>query len=79
MTHRIAAKGYTSVVLVLNMKRFVAGAKARKRFETVRGSPEFAEALQDAWPDSLPQSAVITSYSIHYTKLYEQIHGKTSS
>ncbi len=57
MTHRIAAKGYTSVVLVLNMKRFVAGAEARKRFETVRGSPEFAEALQDAWPESLPQPA----------------------
>ena len=57
MSHQIAAKGYTSVVLVLNMKRFVAGAEARKRFETVRGSLDFAEALQDAWPASLSQPA----------------------
>lgn len=54
MSHRIAAKGYTSVVLVLNMKRFVAGAEARKRFETVRGSLEFAEALQQEWPRVSP-------------------------
>ncbi|MCA9901538.1 MAG: hypothetical protein H6654_13370 [Ardenticatenaceae bacterium] len=57
MSHRIAAKGYTSVVLVLNMKRFVAGAEARKRFETVRGSLEFAEALQQEWPQSFSQPA----------------------
>ncbi|WP_420628195.1 hypothetical protein [Candidatus Leptofilum sp.] len=57
MPHRIAAKGYTSVVLVLNMKRFVAGQAAQKRFETVRGSREFAEALQHDWTRSLPQPA----------------------
>lgn len=57
MSHRIAAKGYTSVVLVLNMKRFVAGAEARKRFETVRGSLEFAKALQQEWPQSFSQPA----------------------
>ncbi|MFZ1400833.1 MAG: hypothetical protein WAS33_28275 [Candidatus Promineifilaceae bacterium] len=56
MPHRIAAKGYTSVVLVLNMKRFVAEA-AQKRFETVRGSQKFADTLQHDWPSSLPQSA----------------------
>ena len=38
MTDRIAAKGYTRVVLVLNMKRFIQGKEARQRFETRRGS-----------------------------------------
>ena len=57
MPHRIAAKGYTSVVLVLNMKRFVDGEVAQKRFETVRGSIDFADALQHDWPSSLPQPA----------------------
>lgn len=57
MPHRIAAKGYTSVVLVLNMKRFVDGKAAQKRFETVRGSQDFADALRQEWPKSLPQPA----------------------
>ncbi len=57
MTNRIAAKGYTSAVLVLNMKRFVDGEAAQKRFETVRGSLAFAEALQQQWPECLPQTA----------------------
>ncbi|WP_420642501.1 hypothetical protein [Candidatus Leptofilum sp.] len=60
MPHRIAAKGYTSVVLVLNMKRFVDGEIAQKRFETVRGSLDFTEALQHHWPDSLPHPARFT-------------------
>ena len=57
MPHRIAAKGYTTVVLVLNLKRFVDGKAAQKRFETVRGSSKFADALRQEWPKNLPQSA----------------------
>ena len=53
MPNRIAAKGYTCVVLVLNMKRFVRGEAAQKRFETVRGSASFANALRTAWPQAL--------------------------
>ena len=53
MPNRIAAKGYTCVVLVLNMKRFVRGEAAQKRFETVRGSTSFANALRTAWPQAL--------------------------
>ncbi len=50
MSNRIAAKGYTRVVLVLNMKRFIPEGATRKHFEAVRGSETFAAALQDAWP-----------------------------
>ncbi|MCB8928080.1 MAG: hypothetical protein H6652_20940 [Ardenticatenaceae bacterium] len=57
MPHRIAAKGYTSVILVLNMKRFVHGEAAQKRFETVRGSQDFTDSLQQSWPKSFPPQA----------------------
>ena len=57
MSHQIAAKGYTSAVLVLNMKRFVDGDDAQRRFETVRGSQAFADTLQQDWPDRIPPSA----------------------
>lgn len=53
MSHKIAAKGFTRVVLVLNMKRFVEGEVARKRFETVRGSAVFAQTLRETWPKQL--------------------------
>ena len=53
MSTKIAAKGYTRVVLVLNMKRFVRDVNAKKRFETVRGSSDFAEALHTIWPEEL--------------------------
>jgi hypothetical protein len=53
MSNQIAAKGYTCVVLVLNMKRFVQGEEAQRRFETIRGSAAFARTLQNNWHDAL--------------------------
>ena len=53
MPNRIAAKGYTRVVLVLNMKRFIRDKTGRDRFETLRGTEEFAQALQNEWPLAL--------------------------
>lgn len=53
MSNQIAAKGYTCVVLVLNMKRFIHGKEAQRRFETIRGSAAFAETLQTEWQDAL--------------------------
>jgi len=38
----MSAKGYTHVIMVLNMRRFVH-PDDRERFETVRGTPQFAE------------------------------------
>lgn len=53
MSTKIAAKGFTRAVLVLNMKRFVRGEAERKRFETLRGSEVFTDALRTAWPRAL--------------------------
>ncbi len=48
MQVNISARGYTNVVLVLNMKRFVH-PEDQERFETVRGTPEFANILRKDW------------------------------
>jgi hypothetical protein len=48
MKARISAKGYTNVILVINMKRFIA-AKDQKRFENIRGTPQFADVLRNGW------------------------------
>jgi hypothetical protein len=49
MKANVTAKGYVNVVLVLNMKRFIA-EKDRARFERLRGTREFANILRDQWP-----------------------------
>jgi hypothetical protein len=49
MKAKVTAKGYANVVLVLNMKRFIA-EKDRARFERLRGTKEFADILRDTWP-----------------------------
>ena len=48
MKARISAKGYTNVILVINMKRFIA-AEDQKRFENIRGTPQFADVLRNGW------------------------------
>lgn len=48
MKSKISSKGYTNVILILNMKRFIA-AKDQKRFESIRGTPEFARVLRNGW------------------------------
>jgi hypothetical protein len=52
MKANVSAKGYTNVILVLNMKRFVH-EQDRDRFERIRGKNEFAHALRDNWPQAL--------------------------
>lgn len=49
MKAKVTAKGYVSVVLVMNMKRFIA-EKDREKFESIRGTREFANVLRDDWP-----------------------------
>ncbi|WKZ44926.1 MAG: hypothetical protein QY302_03925 [Anaerolineales bacterium] len=51
MKAKISARGYTNVILVLNMKRFIA-AEDQRRFETIRGTPQFAEVLRNGWWNS---------------------------
>ena len=48
MKSKVSAKGYTNVILVLNMKRFVA-AEDQNRFENIRGTPQFGEVLRNGW------------------------------
>jgi len=52
MKANVSARGYTSVLLVLNMKRFVQ-EQDQARFEKIRGREEFARALRESWPQKL--------------------------
>ncbi|HXQ38930.1 MAG TPA: hypothetical protein VN843_33315, partial [Anaerolineales bacterium] len=52
MKANVSARGYTSVLLVLNMKRFVQ-EQDQARFEKIRGREEFARALRESWPRKL--------------------------
>jgi len=52
MKANVSAKGYTNVLLVLNMKRFVH-EEDRARFERIRGRDEFAQTLREFWPKKL--------------------------
>ena len=48
MPMHVSARGYTSVLLVLNMKRFVCEAD-QPQFERARGREDFARALRSDW------------------------------
>ncbi len=62
MKANISARGYTNVLLVLNMKRFVQ-EQDQGRFEKIRGREEFAQALKVALPEKLKfQKQFITLY-----------------
>lgn len=53
MPDRIAAKGHTHVVLLVNMTRFIADDEERERFESCRGRRDFADALRLNWPTAV--------------------------
>lgn len=52
MKANISARGYTNVLLILNMKRFIH-EQDQERFEKIRGREEFAQALKEALPEKL--------------------------
>jgi hypothetical protein len=52
MKANVSAKGFTNVILVLNMKRFIREAD-QARFERIRGRDEFAQTLRETWPQKL--------------------------
>lgn len=66
MKAKISARGYTNVILVLNMKRFVA-VEDQKRFESIRGTPQFAEVLRNGWWNAKSTKTPFTR-NIHETK-----------
>lgn len=56
MSNDISIRGYVTVVLVMNMRRFVEPAD-HKRFETLRGSKEWLDVLRNDWPKKIEQHA----------------------
>lgn len=52
MKANVSARGYTNVILVLNMKRFVY-EEDQTSFERIRGREEFAKTLREFWPQKL--------------------------
>ncbi len=52
MKGNVSARGYTNVLLVLNMKRFIR-EQDQGKFEKIRGTEEFAKALRENWPKEL--------------------------
>ena len=48
MQTAMSAKGYSTVILVLDMNRFIV-PEHRERFESVRGSAAFADVLRHTW------------------------------
>lgn len=66
MKAKISARGYTNVILVLNMKRFVA-AEDQERFESIRGTSQLAETLRNGWWNAKSAKTPFTR-NIHDTK-----------
>lgn len=77
MQANITARGYTSVILVMNMKRFVSGEDDRKRFETLRGKPEFRDVLRSHWSNADDQHVFIPI--AEYKRRQMEKDGKTFS
>src|SRR5215213_8498194 len=49
MPNDISIRGHVTVVLVMNMRRFVEPAD-QKRFETLRGAKTLLDTLRTVWP-----------------------------
>ena len=45
-----------------------------QRYAGIFGNPDWTDEFN--WDDNNPDGIVITSYSIHYTKLYESLHNR---
>lgn len=57
MISSVEAKGYTNVILVMNMRRFVS-ADDHDRFDKIRNTPDFLRTLRKLWPDHIRHDAV---------------------
>lgn len=69
MHTKIMAKGYTNVVMVLNMKRFVR-REDQERFENLRGTKEFADVLRTQWPAVGERQRRFLSMDTYRKRLY---------
>lgn len=64
MRDSVSLRGYTSVILVLNMRRFIDPDYAQV-FENIRGSRVFAEILRNQWARSLQASGTFVPLAQH--------------
>ncbi|MCZ7549841.1 MAG: hypothetical protein M5U11_11950 [Anaerolineales bacterium] len=55
MKANVTVKGFTNIILVLNMKRFV-NEERQTRFERLRRHAEFADVLQNKWPSTAQEN-----------------------
>ena len=76
MKAKVNAKGYTNIVLVMNMKRFVA-EEDQRRFERLRGTREFANILRDNWPGLALQNGRFQT--IAQEKMHREVHDEMST
>lgn len=53
--HIVSARGYTSVVMVVNLNRFVK-SEDKDLFHALRGQEDFRRAIQEQWTPSLRKS-----------------------
>ncbi|RME08105.1 MAG: hypothetical protein D6803_02115, partial [Anaerolineae bacterium] len=73
MHTKILAKGYTSAVLVLNMKRFVH-PEDQPRFEALRGTDTLADALRHAWPNASRQQQLFSTRKTFRRRIYKDTY-----
>lgn len=66
MHNQISAKGYTSLIMVLNMKRFIR-KESQTAFETIRGTQEFSRVLRIDWPRSANHQNLFLSDTMEMT------------
>jgi hypothetical protein len=72
MPDRFTARGYTSVILVMNMRQFIA-PEHQPLFASVRGSEPFSRVLREDIPKALQNSPIFTeSY-----RTVEGVNGQT--
>lgn len=68
MSGVVSASGYTNVILVLNMKRYIA-VDDQERFETIRGTQDFASVLHTVWPEKCAFGNVFIDSSLERGKM----------
>ncbi|MBC7871476.1 MAG: hypothetical protein H7Y09_11610 [Chitinophagaceae bacterium] len=62
----VTALGYTSVILVINMRQFIA-PESQGLFDSVRGSEVFSRVLREDWPQRLRNSKLFIPSSPELT------------
>lgn len=70
----VKAKGYTNIILVLNMKRFIA-KEDQDRFEAIRGTRQFASALRNGISQKVFENNIFVTPDDekHHRKIFDEM------